>query len=99
MQRQASRWLVPGVLAAVAVGESGWLAHDAAYVSAAIALVVLLGLAWVLSPLAFPASAPPGSASGRPGTVVYWRPGCTYCLLLRWSLGRSARRAAWGDRG
>ena len=29
--------------------------------------------------------------------TIYWRPGCVYCLRLRWSLGRQARRASWVD--
>jgi len=27
--------------------------------------------------------------------VIYWRPGCPYCLRLRATLGRSRRRALW----
>lgn len=97
MRRRARRWLTPGVLVAAAVGEGSWLAHAAAYTSAGAAAIVLLGVAWVVSPLAFPAPAAPGSTVGRQCTVVYWRPGCTYCLRLRWSLGRFARRATWVD--
>jgi glutaredoxin len=33
------------------------------------------------------------AVDGRP--VVFWRPGCTYCMRLRLRLGRSARRAYW----
>ena len=43
-----------------------------------------------------PPPAPAGSGAGG-GIVVYWRPGCMYCLRLRWSLGRLARRATWVD--
>jgi len=27
--------------------------------------------------------------------VIYWRPGCSYCLRLRWRLRRTGRRAIW----
>ncbi|MCZ7437346.1 glutaredoxin domain-containing protein [Micromonospora sp. WMMC241] len=58
-------------------------------------------LAVLFSPLAFPRSLSAEQArarsarDGRP--VVYWRPGCTYCLRLRLRLGRRARRAHWVD--
>ncbi|MGC4847402.1 glutaredoxin domain-containing protein [Micromonospora sp. DT15] len=35
------------------------------------------------------------AVDGRP--IVYWRPGCHYCLRLRFSLGGLARRAHWVD--
>ncbi|KUL70150.1 MULTISPECIES: glutaredoxin domain-containing protein [unclassified Streptomyces] len=65
-----------------------------------VALVFLL-LAALHSPLAFPRSVGAeearrrGAADGRP--VVYWRPGCAYCLRLRLRLGLRARRAHWVD--
>jgi mycoredoxin len=58
-------------------------------------------LAVVLSPMPFPRSigaiqAQEASAQdGRP--IIYWRPGCPYCLRLRSRLGRQARRAHWVD--
>ncbi|MEU8111139.1 glutaredoxin domain-containing protein [Micromonospora sp. NPDC048947] len=66
-----------------------------------VELLVFLVLALLLSPWAFPrpvnaAEAQRASAvDGRP--IVYWRPGCHYCLRLRFSLGRLARRAHWVD--
>jgi mycoredoxin len=56
-------------------------------------------LAAVLSPLPFPRSiravdAQQRSAEdGRP--VIYWRPGCLFCLRLRATLGSNARQAYW----
>ncbi|GAA3114830.1 glutaredoxin domain-containing protein [Streptomyces echinatus] len=38
---------------------------------------------------------PQRAADGRP--VVYWRPGCKYCLRLRIRLGRGARQLHWVD--
>ncbi|WP_330175256.1 hypothetical protein OG875_18045 [Streptomyces sp. NBC_01498] len=64
-------------------------------------LVVFGVLAWVNSPLVFPRSVGVeearrlGDADGRP--VVFWRPGCTYCLRLRFRLGRRARELHWVD--
>lgn len=52
-------------------------------------------------PLAFPRSVGAAeaqrrsAADGRP--VVYWRPGCAYCLRLRIRLGRGAHRLHWVD--
>ncbi|MET8449084.1 glutaredoxin domain-containing protein [Streptomyces sp. NPDC005209] len=62
-------------------------------------LFVFVPLAVVNSPLLFPRSigaleAQSRSAvDGRP--VVFWRPGCPYCLRLRIRLGRSAHRLHW----
>ncbi|MEV4198041.1 glutaredoxin domain-containing protein [Micromonospora globbae] len=64
-------------------------------------LVLLAALAVLLSPLVFPRSVTAdeaqrrSAADGRP--VIYWRPGCRYCLRLRFRLGRAARRAYWVD--
>jgi mycoredoxin len=64
-------------------------------------LAVAAGFAAVLSPLAFPRSVTAAearalsAADGRP--IVYWRPGCRFCLALRFRLGRDARRAHWVD--
>ncbi|EDY54614.1 integral membrane protein [Streptomyces sviceus ATCC 29083] len=60
------------------------------------AFVLLPG---VNSPLAFPKpiGAPEAqrrsAVDGRP--VVFWRPGCPYCLRLRIRLGRRARQTNW----
>lgn len=68
---------------------------------AAAEAVVFAALAWLTSPLLFPrpvgaAEAQRRSAAdGRP--VVYWRPGCAYCLRLRLRLGRGGRRLHWVD--
>lgn len=66
-----------------------------------VELLVFLVLALLLSPWAFPRPVNADEAQrasavdGRP--IVYWRPGCHYCLRLRFSLGRLARRAHWVD--
>lgn len=64
----------------------------------------LLGVFFVvgaifLSPLSFPRSLTHASArersaaDGRP--IIYWRPGCQYCLRLRLRLGRAAGKVYW----
>ncbi|MFC3503249.1 glutaredoxin domain-containing protein [Micromonospora krabiensis] len=66
---------------------------------AAIWSVIFLLVAFLLSPLFFPRSLPAAraqqlsAADDRP--IVYWRPGCRYCLRLRIRLGSRARRAHW----
>ncbi|MGY4922188.1 glutaredoxin domain-containing protein [Streptomyces sp. 900105755] len=69
--------------------------------TAAVLLLAFLVLAGVNSPLVFPRSIGAeeaqrrSAADGRP--VVFWRPGCTYCMRLRVRLGRSARQLHWVD--
>ncbi|MGW8761091.1 glutaredoxin domain-containing protein [Streptomyces sp. NPDC055815] len=64
-----------------------------------VVLLAFLLLALVNSPLVYPRSIGAVEArrrsesDGRP--IVYWRPGCPYCLRLRMSLGRRARRMHW----
>ncbi|MEV8125075.1 glutaredoxin domain-containing protein [Streptomyces sp. NPDC085944] len=66
-----------------------------------VLLVVFVLLALVVSPLVFPRSVGAVEArrrsavDGRP--VVFWRPGCAYCMRLRVRLGRRARRLHWVD--
>lgn len=63
--------------------------------------VVFATLAGVLSPLAFPRSIGAAEAQRRSAedgkAIVYWRPGCPFCMRLRATLGRTARRAHWVD--
>jgi glutaredoxin len=69
--------------------------------TAVVLLLAFVLLAGVNSPLVFPRSVDAVEArrrsavDGRP--VVYWRPGCVYCLRLRMRLGRRAHRAHWVD--
>jgi glutaredoxin len=59
----------------------------------------IIGL--IVSPRAFPRSVTDAearelsSADGRP--IVYWRPGCPFCMRLRASIGRDAGRLHWVD--
>ncbi|MFI5890781.1 glutaredoxin domain-containing protein [Actinoplanes sp. NPDC051513] len=71
-------------------------------VVAAVGLFVLFAvLAALVSPRAFPASVTDAqaralsAADGRP--IVYWRPGCPFCMRLRATVGRDAGRLHWVD--
>jgi mycoredoxin len=59
----------------------------------AVEFAVFAGSAYLLSPLVFPRSVAAAEAQQRSGddgrAIVYWRPGCRYCLR------RDARRAYW----
>ncbi|MEH0547715.1 glutaredoxin domain-containing protein [Streptomyces sp. B21-105] len=69
--------------------------------TAAALLLAFLTFAGVNSPLMFPRSISAREAQrrsaldGRP--IVFWRPGCTYCIRLRVRLGRNVRRLHWVD--
>ncbi|NHI09300.1 integral membrane protein [Streptomyces sp. KO7888] len=66
-----------------------------------VLLLVFVVLAVLTSPVVFPRSVGAVEAQrrsavdGRP--VVFWRPGCAYCMRLRIRLGRKARRLYWVD--
>ncbi|MEO3782627.1 glutaredoxin domain-containing protein [Actinocorallia sp. B10E7] len=95
------RWTLPLLLAAIGLAVAVRQADEGSPVAAAVWSAVFLVLAAGLSPLAFPRSVGAAEArrrsadDGRP--IIYWRPGCQYCLRLRLRLGRAARRAHWVD--
>ncbi|MFJ8435947.1 glutaredoxin domain-containing protein [Kitasatospora sp. NPDC094019] len=94
-------WILPLLLmfcgSTVAIG----LVRSGNPAMAVALLAVFLPLAVVNSPLIFPGSVGAEEAQrrsavdGRP--VVFWRPGCKYCIRLRIGLGRGARRLHWVD--
>ncbi|WP_127499616.1 glutaredoxin domain-containing protein [Actinoplanes solisilvae] len=95
------RWhsTVGYAVAGLVVG--GLLVASGSTLAGVLVLVVFLGAAVVFSPRAFPESITDESArdaqsrDGRP--IIYWRPGCPFCLRLRTSLAREARRYHWVD--
>ncbi|WP_430502872.1 glutaredoxin domain-containing protein [Micromonospora trifolii] len=95
------RWVLAIVMAACGVLVAAAQLADDLPVVGGVELLVFLMLALLLSPWAFPRSVGAADAQrasavdGRP--IVYWRPGCRYCLQLRFSLGRLARGAHWVD--
>ncbi|HEY0000300.1 MAG TPA: glutaredoxin domain-containing protein [Actinoplanes sp.] len=66
-----------------------------------LSAALFLFAAFLLSPRAFPSSvtdAQARAASARDGRpIVYWRPGCPFCLRLRVTVGRNAGRLHWVD--
>ncbi|WBC16147.1 glutaredoxin domain-containing protein [Micromonospora sp. WMMA1998] len=91
-------WWLAGLM--LVVGVLVGVAQDGA-VPSVLGFAGFALLAVLFSPLAFPRSLSAAEArrrsarDGRP--IVYWRPGCTYCLRLRLRLGRHAGRAHWVD--
>ncbi|MFD4377304.1 glutaredoxin domain-containing protein [Streptomyces sp. NPDC058486] len=92
-------WLLPTLLALTGVLAAGSRVASGSPVGGLALLVPFLLLAAVNSPLVFPKSVGAAEAlrrseaDGRP--VVYWRPGCTFCMRLRARLGARGRRAYW----
>jgi mycoredoxin len=87
------RWSVAALAALCGVLIAAARFGDGAPGTAALLLAGFLVLAFVLSPLAFPRAA--AAEDDRP--VVYWRPGCVFCLRLRARLGADADRLRWVD--
>ncbi|MET7731950.1 glutaredoxin domain-containing protein [Streptomyces sp. NPDC005402] len=94
-------WLPPILFLLCGTGPAVGSLLDGNPGTAVVLLLVFVLLAGVNSPLAFPRSIGVvearrrSAADGRP--VVFWRPGCAYCLRLRMRLGRGAHRAHWVD--
>ncbi|MEU7484745.1 glutaredoxin domain-containing protein [Streptomyces sp. NPDC042319] len=92
-------WILPVVLVLCGSVAALERAFGGSPGSAAVLLLVFVLLAGVTSPLVFPRSVGAleaqqrSAGDGRP--VVFWRPGCTYCLRLRFRLGRRARQLHW----
>lgn len=94
-------WILPMLLVFCGSVAAAGLTLRGSPVVAVLLLLVFVLLAGMNSPLLFPRSIGAleaqrrSAADGRP--VVFWRPGCTYCLRLRIRLGRSARQLYWVD--
>ncbi|MDG9687257.1 glutaredoxin domain-containing protein [Streptomyces sp. DH18] len=94
-------WMLPILLVLSGAAAATGPARGGDPVLAAALLVLFVLFAWMTSPLVFPRPVTAAEArrrsavDGRP--IVYWRPGCTYCLRLRLRLGRDASRLHWVD--
>ncbi|MEV4683189.1 glutaredoxin domain-containing protein [Streptomyces kurssanovii] len=94
-------WLLPTLFLLCGSFLAAERAFDGSPGAAAALLLVFVLLAGVSSPLIYPRSAGAVEAQrrsaldGRP--VVFWRPGCVYCLRLRIRLGRRAGQLHWVD--
>lgn len=92
-------WFLPLLLVVVGSAVATALTLDGSPGTAVALLLVFVLLAGVNSPLIFPRSIGAleaqrrSAADGRP--IVYWRPGCPFCMRLCVRLGRDARRAYW----
>ena len=66
--------------------------------TALLVLAVVL-LIVTTTPVAFPRSADDATARRHAAElgvpVIYWRPGCTFCVRLRLALGATGGRAVW----
>ncbi|MEU6674418.1 glutaredoxin domain-containing protein [Streptomyces sp. NPDC046925] len=92
-------WILPAILllcgSVIAVGQL----FRGNPVAAVVLLLLFVLLAAATSPLIFPRSIGAqeaerrSAADGRP--IVFWRPGCTFCVRLRIRLGSRARQLHW----
>lgn len=95
------RWRPSIIFAGVGLLIGVLLAVDGSPLAGVLVLAVFAVAAVLLSPPAFPRSTTDASAraaqasDGRP--IIYWRPGCPYCLRLRNALRREATRYHWVD--
>ncbi|WP_336714453.1 glutaredoxin domain-containing protein [Arthrobacter sp. USHLN218] len=94
-----SRWAAAAALAAIAVLALLLREPDEAWLPTILTGAVLLAGAWIISP-AFRGPHTPWARlqeeTGRTGRVViFWRPGCMYCLRMMAMLGLSGRKAHW----
>ncbi|MFE3127725.1 glutaredoxin domain-containing protein [Streptomyces hydrogenans] len=92
-------WVTPMLLALAGALVAGSRLAGGSAVTGFALLALFLLLAALNSPLVFPRSTGAAEALRRNGAdgrpVVYWRPGCTYCMRLRARLGGRARQAYW----
>jgi mycoredoxin len=63
--------------------------------------VLLLLYAWIISPMFFPRSADLQVALERAADgqapLVFWKPGCIFCIRLRVGVGPTGGRVSWVD--
>ena len=92
-------WRLAGLALACGVVRAVIEAAGGAPGSGVVLFLIFAVIAGLLSPLAFPRSIGAAQAQalsakdGQP--IIYWRPGCPYCMRLRRRLGRDASRAHW----
>ncbi|GAA1346230.1 glutaredoxin family protein [Arthrobacter roseus] len=89
------RWANATALAAAAIVLLIIFSQDGRWVIGGIAAVVLLVGAWFLSPLNGRSSTKWTGNHGKDEVVIFWRPGCVFCIRMKASLGRAGRKATW----
>lgn len=92
-----SRWL-PAIAVLVVTGLVAW--QTGARGAAASLVIGLTGLAiaWWVSPLygrSGPTHRDVTSDPDHHPVVIYWRPGCIYCVRLNGALGKRTKEATW----
>ncbi|MFT4469434.1 glutaredoxin family protein [Arthrobacter sulfonylureivorans] len=96
--KRFERWFGAVALAAAAVALLVSSGRDGDWLAGIVFAALLLAAAWVVSPLFGGRQEPWASIKDKNDAgvvVIFWRPGCVYCLRLKASLGRSGRRARW----
>ncbi|WP_330242076.1 glutaredoxin domain-containing protein [Streptomyces sp. NBC_00525] len=94
-------WLAPILLLVSGGAVAAKLIADGSTLGGPLFLLAFVLLAVLNSPLVFPRSITAAeahrrsAADGRP--IVFWRPGCVYCLRLRYAMRHRARRLHWVD--
>ncbi len=95
------RWRSSVFLLAAGLVGGVLLIVDGSVVFGLVFLAIFTVLAVLTSPSAFPDSitdAEARAAQSRDGhPIIYWRPGCPFCLRLRTSLARDAADFHWVD--
>ena len=79
----------------IGVGLAAWSASAGSGGLAVVQLAVFVVLAFLFSPLVFPRSVSAAEAAVGDKPIIYWRPGCQYCLRLRLALIGVAGRVSW----
>jgi glutaredoxin len=96
--KRFERWFGAVACAAAAVALLVSSGRDGNRLADIVFAVLLLAAAWAVSPLFGGRREPWASLKDNNddgGVVIFWRPGCVYCLRLKVSLGRSGRGAHW----
>ena len=92
-----ARWWPSG---AVLLGTAAVLLAWSGVVGIVTALL-MVAYAWIFSPAFFPRSAELKVAVERAAAgqapLVFWKPGCIYCIRLRAGLVSTGRRVSWVD--
>jgi mycoredoxin len=96
--KRLNRWGAAAALAAVAVLALVLHKQEESWLPTVAAAVALLAVSWFISP-AFPGRHTTWSQvrddGAEPAVVIFWRPGCIYCLRLKAALGGAGRGAMW----
>lgn len=95
------RWgfgMIYGLIALVFLGYNLTVGEPVVGIIVAAFFVVVGAL---ISPAIFPRSESLAETRTRADTdgapIIYWKAGCSYCILLRLALGRAGREAVWCD--